>query len=106
MLADNNQLGRRLAIEGEGDLIEAVLASLSTRAGRFLSRSKEMLQRLRTCGGGGGGGVVMVTDVLAVACLPRSSTTLQVTLMVPGDAPVVLRVAVDVLLAIWPEEAE
>src|SRR6266550_6395466 len=25
MLADNNQLGRRLAIEGEGDLIEAAL---------------------------------------------------------------------------------
>src|SRR5882757_5925737 len=82
------------------------LASLSTRTGRFLSRSKEMLQRLITAGGGGGGGAVTVTDVLAVACLPRSSTTLQVTLMGPGDAPVVLRVAVDVLLAIWPEEAE
>src|ERR1700730_1867696 len=82
------------------------LASLSTRTGRFLSRSKEMLQRLRTCGGGGGGGAATVTDVLALACLPRSSTALQVTLMVPGDAPAVLSVAVDVLLAIWPEEAE
>jgi hypothetical protein len=48
----------------------------------------------------------MVTEVLAVACLPRSSMTLQVTLMVPGEPPAVLRVAVDVLLAIWPEEAE
>src|SRR5258705_7991100 len=82
------------------------LASLSTRTGRFLSRSKETLQRLRICGGGGGGGAVTVTEVFAVACLPRSSITLQVTVMVPGDAPAVLRVAVDVLLAIWPEEAE
>ncbi len=82
------------------------LASLSTRTGRFLSRSKEMLQRLRHRGGGGGGGAVMVTDVFAVACLPRSSTTLQVTLMAPGDAPMVLRVAVAVLLPIWPAEAE
>ena len=32
------------------------LASLSTRTGRFLSRSKETLQRLITAGGGGGGG--------------------------------------------------
>ena len=41
------------------------LASLSTRTGRFRSRSKETLQRLRTCGGGGGGGAVTVTEVFA-----------------------------------------
>ena len=48
----------------------------------------------------------MVTEVLAVAVLPRSSTTLQVMLIVLGSTPVVASVAVDVLLAIWPAEAE
>src|SRR5271154_4258226 len=65
-----------------------------------------MLHRLRACGGTGTGGVVMVTEVVAVACLPRSSTTVQVMLMGPGGAPVVFRVAVGVLLAISPAEAE
>src|SRR5580698_9767727 len=73
------------------------LASLSTRTGRLLSRSKETLQRLLVCGGGGGGGTLMVTWVVAVACLPRSSTTLQVMLMTPDGAPAVLRVAVAAL---------
>ena len=63
------------------------LASLSTRTGRLRSRSKETLQRLRVEGAGGtggGGGAVIPTEVVAVACLPRSSTTLQVTVTVPG----------------------
>src|SRR5258705_13919518 len=51
-------------------------ASLSTRTGRFLSRSKEMLQRLRTCGGGGGGGAVMVAEGLGVGCLARGGRAL------------------------------
>ncbi len=38
-----------------------------------------------------------MTEVLAVACLPRSSTTLQVMLMVPEGVPVVLSVTVGVL---------
>src|SRR5579864_1686551 len=82
------------------------LASLSTRTGRFLSRSKETLQRGRAGGATGAGGAVTVTEVLAVAVLPRSSTTLQVTLIVLGSTPVVASVAVDVLLAICPADAE
>src|SRR6266851_326323 len=35
MLADNNQLGRRLAIEGEGDLIEAALGFVVDADGTF-----------------------------------------------------------------------
>jgi len=82
------------------------LASLSTRTGRFVSRSKETLQRLRTGGSGGGGGVVTMTVVVAVACLPRSSTALQVTVIGPAGAPLVTSVAVGVVPEIWPIEAE
>src|SRR6266702_5145308 len=76
------------------------LASLSTRAGRTLSRSKLTEQRLDAMGaGGGGGGGGAITFTLAVddAVLPLSSTTLQVTVMEPGAAPAVESVAVEVV---------
>src|SRR6202453_4743748 len=73
------------------------LASLSTRAGRRASRSKLIEQRALVVGAGGGGGAFTVTVVLADAVCPLSSTTLQVTVIVPGAAPVVLSVAVEVL---------
>src|ERR1700727_1544755 len=85
------------------------LASLSTRTGRLRSRSKETEQRLRVEGAGGtggGGGAVIPTEVVAVACLPRSSTTLQVTVTVPGVSPAVLSVAVVPLPLMVPEDAE
>src|SRR5258705_11964183 len=67
------------------------LASLSTRRGRFLSRSKEMLHKLRTCGGGGGGGAVTMNEGLAGGWLSRASAKVDVTLMALGDAPGVFR---------------
>jgi hypothetical protein len=78
------------------------LALLSVRTGRFCCARR----RLRVCAATGVGGAVTVTEVFAVASLPRSSTTLQVTLMVPRGAPAVLSVTVGVLLAIRPAEAE
>src|ERR1700712_1564040 len=71
------------------------LASLSTRAGRRLSRSKLIEQRADVVGTGGGVGATTVTVVVCDADWPLSSTTLQVTVIVPGAAPVVLRVAVE-----------
>ncbi len=92
MLADNNQLGRRFAIEGKGDLIEAALGFVVDADGTL--------------------SVALEGDAAEIAYLRRgrgwrsSDGALQVTLMVPGEAPAVLRDAVDVLLAIWPEDAE
>src|ERR1700722_15397567 len=85
------------------------LASLSTRTGRLRSRSKETEQRLRVEGAGGtggAGGVLIPTEVVPVACLPRSSTTLQVTVTVlPGVSPAVLRIAVVPLPPMVPADA-
>src|SRR4051812_35401642 len=73
------------------------LASLSTRAGRLLSRSKLIEHIACVVGAGGGVGATTVTVVVAEADWPLSSTTLQVTVIVPGAAPVVVSVAVEVL---------
>ena len=54
-------------------------------------------QRLLVEGAGGGAGALTVTVVVCDAVCPLSSTTLQVTVIVPGAAPAVLNVAVDVL---------
>src|ERR1700712_5706627 len=82
------------------------LASLSTRAGRFLSLSKVMEQSdFDEATGGGGGGATIATVVEAVALRPLSSITLQVMETVPGAAPAVDRVAVVPLPAIEPEVA-
>ncbi len=67
-------------------------ASLSTRVGRLVSRSKLIEQRVEVFGiGGGGGGGGAITDTLVrdEADWPLLSTTLQVTVMVPGEAPAV-----------------
>ena len=107
MSADDNQLGGGLAVEGQGDLVEATLGFVVDADGTLpVALEGDAAEIALTAGGGGGGGAAMVTDVLAVACLPRSSTTLQVTVMAAGSAPAVSRVAVDVLPAIWPAEAE
>jgi hypothetical protein len=50
-------------------------------------------------------GVVTATVVVADAVSPWSSVTLQITVMVPAVAPVVLSVAVLPLPEILPEEA-
>ena len=59
-----------------------------------------MVQRLVVFGIGGGagacGGVATVTVVCCEAVWPLSSTTLQVTVMVPGATPAVVSVAVEV----------
>src|SRR5580698_4252284 len=81
------------------------LPSLSTRVGRRLSRSKLTEQRALVVGAGGGGGALTVTVVIEEAVWPLSSTTLQVTVMVPGAAPAVLNVAVVVLPETDPAEA-
>src|SRR5271170_3182664 len=81
------------------------LASLSTRAGRFLSRSKLIEQRALVVGAGGGGGALTVTVVVQEADWPLSSTTLHVTVIVPGAAPAVLNVAVEPLPDTEPAEA-
>ena len=84
------------------------LASLSTRAGRRLSRSKFTEQRLDVVGaggGGGGGGAMTVTVVVAEAVWPLSSTTLHVTVIVPGAAPAVDSVAVVPLPVTEPADA-
>src|ERR1700760_4295382 len=82
------------------------LASLSTRVGRLASRSKLIEQRLLVSGFTTGGGALTVTVVVAEAVCALSSTTLQVTVIVPGATPVVVRVAVDVLPLIEPAVAE
>jgi len=46
-------------------------------------------------GGGGGGGAITVTDVVAEAVCPLSSTTLHVTVIAPGAATAVESVAED-----------
>ena len=69
-------------------------ASLSIRAGRFLSLLKVMEQSCEVLMTGGGGGATTVTEVVVEAVWPLSSATLQVTVMVPGAAPTVLSVAV------------
>src|ERR1700733_2352934 len=81
------------------------LASLSTRLGRFASRSKLTAQSALVSGAGGGGGAFTVTVVVDDAVWPLSSTTLQVTVIVPGAAPAVLSVAVEPLPDTEPEEA-
>jgi hypothetical protein len=82
-------------------------ASLSTRSGRLWSRSKERLQRLRTSGVATATcGAVTVTIVVAEADLPRSSTTLQVTVITPGSTPAVLNAAVALLFVRLPPVAE
>jgi hypothetical protein len=50
---------------------------------------------LLACGGGGGGGGGFFTDaeVDVAVFKPRESVQVALTVMVPGDAPVVLRVA-------------
>jgi hypothetical protein len=70
---------------------------LSTRVGRFVSRSKLTVHRLDVVGaggGGGGGGAITVTLVVADAVLPLSSTVLHVTVIEPGAAPALDNVAV------------
>ncbi len=47
----------------------------------------------------------MMTSVVAVAVLPRSSTTLHVTVMVPGLRPAVTSLAVGPELAMTPAVA-
>jgi len=47
-------------------------------------------------GAGGGAGATTVTVAVQEAVWPLSSTTFAVTVMVPGAAPVVLSVAVEV----------
>ena len=71
-------------------------ASLSTRSGRLRSRSNETAQRSRVRGATACSGALTVTVVSAETDLPRSSTTLQVTVIAPAAAPVVLSVAVAV----------
>jgi len=96
MLANDNQLGRGLAIEGKGDLIEATLGfvvdadwalavAIEGNAAEiaYLRRGRGWWSRDRDRRVGGG----LFAEVV-------------------DDAPVVLSVAVGVLLAIWPEEAE
>src|ERR1700735_3123630 len=67
------------------------LASLSTRVGRFASLSKLMVQRLVVLITVGCviGTALTVTVVCCEAVWPLSSTTLQVTVIVPGATPVV-----------------
>src|ERR1700712_1954050 len=69
-------------------------ASLSTRTGRRASRSKLMVHSAEVVGAGGGGGACTVTVVIPEAVWPLSSTTLPVTVIGPGAAPVVDNVAV------------
>src|SRR3954465_34006 len=83
------------------------LASLSTRAGRALSRPKLTVQRLEVVGAGaggcgGGGGWITFTVVVADCVLPLSSATLQVTVIGPGAAPEVDRVALELVPLILP----
>ena len=62
------------------------------------SREKLTAQRLEATGAGGGGGAddaITFTLVFAVAVLPLSSTTLQVTPIGPGEAPAVDSVAAE-----------
>ena len=54
--------------------------------------------------GAGATGALTVTVVCCEAVWPLSSTTLQVTVMVPGATPEVERVAVEVLPLIEPAE--
>ena len=61
-----------------------------------------MLQRVRAAGAGGGGGATTVTVVVEVAVLPRSSTTLHVTSMMPGLTSAAEREPVALSPAIWP----
>ena len=87
------------------------MASLSTRTGRALSRSKLVVHSelvigsAAAGGGGGGGGARTLTVAVAVACLPVSSTTPQVTVIGPGAAPAVDRVAEGVTPLIEPAVA-
>ncbi len=75
-------------------------------SGRDLSLSKVMVHRLWVTGAGGGGGAFSVTVVCDEAVWPLSSTTLQVTVIVVlGAAPVVDRVAEEVLPLIDPAVA-
>jgi hypothetical protein len=53
-------------------------------------------------GGGGGGGFSTVTEVEAEAVNPRESVQVAPMLMLPAEAPVVLRVAVFPLPEILP----
>jgi hypothetical protein len=62
-------------------------------------------QRLLVVTAGGGGGATTVTVVVHDADWPLSSTTFAVTVMVPGAAPVVFRVAVEVVPLIEPAVA-
>lgn len=71
------------------------LASLLTRAGRAVSRSNVMEQRLLVVGFVTATGAVMVTAVLWVAVCPASSVPAHVILTSPGDAPAVVSVTVD-----------
>src|ERR1700678_2627576 len=85
------------------------LASLSTRTGRALSRSKERLQSARVTGlaaatGAGGGTIVIVVGAAAV--LPRSSTALQATLTTPGLTSTAEKFALGPTPEILPAEAE
>src|ERR1051326_7627705 len=77
------------------------LASLSTRAGRLVSRANEISFALLHVGGGGGGAEI-VTEVFDEAVSPRSSVAVQETLIGPGDAPAVSSVAVLPLPEIRP----
>ena len=80
------------------------LASLSTRTGRRRSRVKLRLQSGCVCGAVTTG-AVMMTSVVALAVCPRSSTRLQVTVMVIGLKPAVVRTAVGPELPITPAVA-
>jgi len=106
MLADNNQLGRGLAIEGEGNLIEATLGFVVDAYGTLSVALEGDAAEIGVPAAGrgwrsrdgdrsvGGGLFAQVVDDVAgdVDGAWRGAGS--------------VRVAVDVLLAIWPEEAE
>ncbi len=82
-------------------------ASLSTRAGRFLSLSKVIEQRADCVGGGGGAvGASIVTVVGPLAVCHLSSATVQVMVTVPGAAPAEAKVAELPVPLTEPAEAE
>jgi len=64
------------------------------------------MQRSRVTGAAACAGALTVTVVPAEADVPRSSTTLQVMVIAPGEAPVVFSVAVPVLPVTVPAVVE
>ena len=86
-LADDDEPGGGLAVEGEGDVVKAALGFVVDADGTLavtVEGDGAEAAGEGAGGTGGGGGAVIPTEVVAVACLPRSSTALQVTVTVPG----------------------